>query len=98
MSMQDPHKRRQSAVLAAQGVAASFDGIDLDAVANRVRERALAGAAQSDLSDKDKINLAMRELLGITDPDAGALMRFAASQLVAHADRLLRVKFIQGDN
>lgn len=57
---------------------------------------AAAPEAQALLSDKDKINLALRELLDITDPDAGALMRFAASQLVAHADRLLRVKFDQG--
>lgn len=60
-----------------------------------VSARAAAHEAQAVLSDKDKINLALRELLNITDPDAGALLRFAANQLAAHGDKLLRVKFEQ---
>lgn len=54
-----------------------------------------AREAQAVLSDKDKINLALRELLNITDPDAGALLRFAANQLAAHGDKLLRARFEQ---
>lgn len=60
-----------------------------------LRRNAEASAALSDLSDREKINLALRELLDITDPDAGALLRFAANQLAAHGDKLLRVKFEQ---
>lgn len=58
-----------------------------------LRRNANAQASLAELSDRDKVNLALRELLGITDPDAGALLRFAANQLAAHGDKLLRVKF-----
>ncbi len=44
-------------------------------------------------TDRERVNLALRELLGITDPDAGALLRFAANALAAHADQLLRTQF-----
>ena len=58
-----------------------------------VSARAAAHEAQAALPDKEKVNLALRELLNITDPDAAALMRFAANQMVAHADMLLSQKF-----
>lgn len=69
--------------------------MSLHATMKVVGDRAAAHEAQVPLSDKDKINLALRELLNITDPDAGALLRFAANQLAAHGDKLLRVKFEQ---
>lgn len=59
----------------------------------RLGRRVEASAAQAALSAREKINLALRELLNITDPDAAALMRFAANQMVAHADMLLDRKF-----
>ena len=59
----------------------------------RLGRRIEASAAQAALSDREKVNLALRELLNITDPDAAALMRFAANQMVMHADMLLARKF-----
>lgn len=63
------------------------------AAMTKVWARQTVREAQALLSDKEKIHLALRELLNITDPDAGALLRFAANQLVAHGDKLLRAKF-----
>lgn len=64
-----------------------------DGVVARMRAQETAEAALHGLSDRDRVNFALRLILGARDPRAAGLLSFAAGQITDHAHCLMRAAF-----
>ncbi len=78
---------------ALAGVAQQFGGIDLGAVADRVKARELAKEALAALPDKDKVHFALKLILSTYDPNAAGITAFAVRRISEHANILMREAF-----
>lgn len=79
-----PEKRE-----AARSVLDAADA-SLDSIVARVRAQEIAEEALKGLPDRDRVHFALRQMLGVHDPEAAGALAFAASRVRELADILVR--------